>query len=612
MSLIINQDVNQVCSPHMLYKRMGAHLTPNGTRFCVLAPNAKQVEVVQTCYGHSLTNAALLQKNSDGTWEKEIEGVKAGTTYRYRITTEKGEILSKLDPYSFKIQDDLNCDFNSVVVKTDYVWNDEKWREERKKYAHPDTPVSIYEIHLSHWKKNCTYKELAPQLAQYCKTMGYTHVELFSLLDHDIYRCDDGNRQKLPAFTGFQPISYFAPNHRLFSKQGWSDLTEFQQFIEALHHEGIGVIIDWIPNHFWTNSSGLAEFDGTTLYEYPDKRQAWACFMLNCLSARVQEFLLSSAYFWMCEMGLDGIRVDAIDATLWNCDNQQEEIKRFFHRMNSLIKKEFPGALLMAEGWGTDGSLTDPHRFGFTQKWTGESNQILEFFRRSFDQRCGHSSMHTITHAPFAGQKEKGIWQTTHDQSGKRPNSLYHQMPGDHFQKLANMRLMISYLMTLPGIKMMFMGDDLAQKRDWESRVLEGKSGVEWNILNDVAHKGMQEVVKALNNLYKTRLELHRESIGLEWIDVKDTTNNVISFHRGHLACVFNFSHKSIPSYDIHFPNGAKPIREMVELFNSDAEEFGGSGNVTPQPYILKNYSSVTGFRIRMPALACIIFEEKF
>lgn len=582
-----------------LYTQMGAHPTDRGTRFCVYAPGAKNVELIRTHEGNECQRTQMW-RHWDGRWETEIEKARAGTTYQYIVTAQNGRQCKKLDPFSFKIYSYGDRGFHSVVVNTQFAWDDFQWRKEREKYAHPDTPVSIYEIHLPSWQKEAsTYRDLAYKLASYCKEMGFTHVEIFSFLE----------QSTSGPFAGYQPLGYFAPNHRLFSQMGWCSLHDAQEFIQILHKEGIGVILDWVPGHFNKEESGLSEFDGTPLFEYPDRRENHGAWQLNFSSEYVRNFLLSSVIFWLRKMKIDGIRIDALDEI--SRAGNGYDVRSFCRQLSKLVREEFPGVLLIAECWQNEWDVTSD--LGFHRKWTGESKDILGFFKRPF----GHRDVNTPISAAFAGAREKRVWHTTHDMSGRDEHccnrgSLYDQIPyNDHFRKLDNLRLMLSYFMVMPGHKMIFMGDEFGQKEQWVSRVERNWSGVEWELLGSPEHKGMQQMVKALNHLYKTYPDLHRDSFGIEWIDTKDTTNHIISFRRGRLVCIFNFGPGSFDSYDVHFPDDRAYVREMVELFNSDAGTYRPPGNVT-YAYLLRNaHGGVTGFSCKMAPFSSIIFEEK-
>ncbi len=590
------------CPSYTLHTQLGAHPTSHGTKFSTFAPHASAVSVIITFDGHHLQKVPM-KNNGKGVWEIEIDNVKNGATYLYELT-QSGHTQQKLDPFAFSLHRTPKGGYDSVVCDLNYAWTDAKWLETRRKFTEKDTPVSILELHINGWKKDehgkINYKQLAKELAEYCKRMGFTHVELYGLMDHS-----NNN-----PWGAYQPLSFFAPNHRLVNTQeSLNAVQQFQEFVNYLHAQNIGVIIDWVPGHFAENENGLASFGGKTLFEFPNPKQAWGCTLFNYENPYVQEFLLSSAYYWLQMMHLDGIRLDSLDTILNN--NKWEPAKSVMQKMNTLAKTQFPGALMIAECWRSDGIASEGQSgLGFHRKWSGASKQIHEFMKLSFADRTKSSQLFIITDAPF-WDRQPLIWHIDHDQTRQSSGSFYKQMPGNHSQKLANLRLWQSYLMMLPGKKMLFMGSELGQVEDWESRMYKAQSGVQWDLEKHPDHKGVQKMIQQLNFLYTNHPSLFKER-GLQWIDVKDTTNNIISFHRGNLACVCNFSPKSFAEYKIYFPsNESKSIGKMTEIFNSDHTEFGGSGNINPNVELIKNGKDTIGFKVRIPPLAAMIFEEQ-
>lgn len=601
---------------YKLYTEFGAHPTEKGTRFTTYAPHAKMMSVAITYHGITQRKVAMCPISENGVWEVEIEGIKPGTTYMYEITSQRDEKLWKLDPFSFKNYCYSGAGFNSIVCKEhDCPWTDWAWMEMRQKFTQKDTPISIYEIHVNSWKKNAQgklpYKQIAIELAAYCKEMGFTHVELFGLLDHS----SEGS-------WGYQPLSFFAPNFRHFNtSEGWESVREFQGLVDYLHSQGIGVILDWIPGHFDNHRNGLRDFDGSPIFEYPDHRQEWGASLFNYNSEFVRNYLLSSAYYWMQALHIDGIRLDALDPILGRAPHGDERnVKDFMQQLTLMVEKNFPGVLMIAECWRNNGITAPPGQggFGFHRKWTSASGRVHEFMRYPIDQRKGRLS--DITDAPFQDGREQLIWHTDHDKTRASTGSLYKQMPGDHLQKIANLRLWYSYFMTLPGKKMFFMGDELAQVEDWDSRMRKGiwekpsLAGVQWEMQDKPEHRGVQEMLQKLNKLYTSLPDLHKES-GLRWINI-DNHNNAIQFHRGNLACVCNFGLNTINEYNVFFPHHeqhSKGIKEMREVFNSDDREFGGSGKTNAHVSLIKNQNNETiGFRVCVPPLSTMIFEEKF
>ena len=361
-----------------------------------------------------------------------------------------------------------------------------------------------------------------------------------------------------------------------------------------MHLQGIGVIVDWVPGHFSSNSLGLSEFDGTELFEYADHRKAWGATLFDYSKEWSQNFLLSSVDFWLREMHVDGIRVDSLD-TILDGATDASCVKRFMQKMNAHAKAQFPGVLMIAECWKS-GGITSTDGFGFDVKWTGATNDILRFLSKG----SGKSEFHLVTEA-LLQKNERLLWHTDHDKSRKEKGSLYQQMPGTHFEKCANVRLLMSFFFTLVGKKMVFMGDELLQVTDWDSQREHSSSSVEWQKEQEPDHQGMQQMVKQLNALYKTLPDLQKENTIVR--HHTDLHNQVIVYRRGSLLCVCNFGHNSFGTYEIPYSG-----HSLKEIFSSDDAQFGGSGKINSTVTLRKNSKGkVVGFALQLPPLATLI-----
>lgn len=611
----LSTPLNEIVLPHLprhqLYKELGACPTIDGTKFSTYAPHAEHVDVVLTFEGR--VNRKIPMIHSNGIWEVNLSGIGPGTTYFYEITSQRGAKLKKIDPFSLRNYKYPKHGFQSVVTSTDkWRWSDAEWMKNRSKKSKSRSPISIYEIHLNSWKKNeegkLPYQQMSRELARYCKEIGCNYVEIFGWLEHSY----EGS-------WGYQPLSSFGLNHRHFNTQigtWWDSIQEVQELVDYLHSQEIGVIFDWIPGHFDIHSAGLSKYDGYPLFEREDHAKVWGAFRFDYTRSFVRDYLLSSAFCLMDLFHIDGIRLDSLDTILEGAPGRDEMIiKSFMQNLNSVIKTHFPGALMIAECWRTDG-ITTPGGFGFDYKWSSGSASLHDFMKLSFSDRIGN--LYRATKAAVEDNQEQLIRHIDHDQTRQKDGSLYQQMPGYHYEKMANLRLWLSYHSALPGQKLMFMGTELAQTQDWETRMLQGVkkqpslSAVQWEMQNHSDHRGMQQMVKKLNELYFSFLDLQQEA--MQWIDTSDTKNNVVSFSRGErLICVCNFSEKTFPEYNVYFPQERseyKKIHEMREFFNSDEEQYGGSGKTNPVVTMIKNEQNETrGFKVQLPFLSSLFFE---
>ena len=505
----------------------------------------------------------------------------------------------------------------SVVADIEnFEWEDARWVEQRKEKSN-DIPINIYEVHLGSWKRSeqgfLHYKELAHKLADYCKEMGYTHVELLPISEHP-----------LDESWGYQVTGFFAVTSRFGLPH------DFQYFVNHMHKEGIGVILDWVPGHFPTDEFSLANFDGTCLYEHADPRQGyhphWSTAIFNYGRLEVSNFLISSALHWFDVYHVDGLRVDAVASMLYldygredgnwipNCYGGKENLDaiEFLKHANSIIHSRFPGVLMIAEEstsfQGVSHSL-DQDGLGFDFKWNmGWMNDTLHYISKDPIHRTHHHN--DLTFGLLYAFTEKFVNVFSHDEVVHGKRSLLSKMPGDLWQKFANVRLLLSYQMCQPGKKLLFMGGEIGQWNEWYCN-----AEVEWLLLDYPLHKGLQTCVKELNKLYLTESALWSDDSSyqcFEWVDFRDTKNSVISYlrkGRGEtLFCIHNFTPQFHGGYEVYFSG----FRDLEELFNSDSVSYGGSGKSGMHIEILRDGSGNTkGAKIPLAPLATMIFKVR-
>ena len=475
--------------------------------------------------------------------------------------------------------------------------------------------MNIYEVHLGSWKKNgpyfLNYKEIAKELAAYCKEMGYTHVELMPIQEHP-----------LDESWGYQVSGFYAVTSRYGSPE------DFQWFVNHMHQNNIGVILDWVPGHFPTDDFSLGRFDGTALYEHEDPRQGWhphwSTYIFNFGRKEVSNFLLANALFWFDKMHVDGLRVDAVASMLYldygrddgqwipNIYGGKENLDaiEFFKHLNSVVHDKFPGILMIAEESTSFMGVTHPvdhNGLGFDLKWNmGWMNDTLRYFSK--DMFFRHYHHNDLTFGLLYAFSEKFALVLSHDEIVHGKNSLIGKMPGDIWQKFANVRLLIGYMMCQPGKKLLFMGGEFAQWNEWYC-----KAEIEWFLLRFPTHQGVQRMVKEINHLYLEHGCLWERDFdynGFEWVDFSDRKNSVISYLRkgslDRFLCVHNFTPTFLDEYVINL----KGAGEIHEVFNSDDVRYGGSGKLNTHPEILRNeYGQPYAVKIRLAPLATMIFR---
>ena len=613
-------------SHYRLYEKLGAHPTTvdgvEGTYFAVWAPNAKQVSVMGEFNSWDKSSHSLCPKRQSGIWEGFIPGVTKGTIYKYYVVSHhRGYSVEKADPFAFYGETPPKT--ASIAWDLDHSWGDQAWMEKRRACNALDAPISIYEVHLGSWQRvpeegnrYLSYRELAPRLAEYLNQLGFTHVEFLPVMEHPFY-----------GSWGYQLTGYFAPTSRYGTPQ------DFMYLVDYLHQHDIGIILDWVPSHFPNDEHGLGYFDGTHLYEHGDPRQGihpdWNSFIFNYGRQEVRSFLLSSALFWLDKYHVDGLRVDAVASMLYLDYGRKEgdwipnqygghenlEAIAFLRRLNEAIYQEKPDVQIIAEestAWPMVSRPTYVGGLGFGLKWDmGWMHDTLEYMTRDPVYRKYHHN--NLTFRLIYAFFENFVLPLSHDEVVHGKGSLLEKMPGDDWQKFANLRLLLGYMYAQPGKKLLFMGGEFGQWREWVH-----DESLEWHLLQYLPHSGLQRWVSDLNRVYRSQPALYQvdfDSAGFEWIDCNDVEHSVISLIRKGrsrndiIAVVCNFTPMTHFNYRIGVPQPGF----WRELLNSDAREYGGSGQgnlggveAAPIPFHGRSYS-VT---ITLPPLAAVFFKS--
>lgn len=597
---------------YQLYASMGGRLTTQqgvqGVKFCVWAPAARRVSLVADFNHWDGRVNPLRSLGSSGVWEIFVPGLKEGERYKFEIKAQNGDVFLKTDPLGFSSE--LRPATASIVANIDrFLWDDEEWISRRTQLKNKPQPINIYEVHLGSWKKHNglhgNYRELAQELAEYCKTMGFTHAELMPIQEHP-----------LDESWGYQVSGFYAVTSRFGTPE------DFQWFVNHLHKNGIGVILDWVPGHFPTDNFSLGRFDGTCLYEHEDPRQGfhphWGTYIFNFGRREVANFLIANALFWFNRMHVDGLRVDAVASMLYLDYGREEgewipnqyggkenlEAIEFFKHLNSVVHQHFPGTLMIAEESTSFKGVThsvDSGGLGFDMKWNmGWMNDTLRYFSTDMLFRRYHH--HDLTFGLLYAFSEKFALVMSHDEVVHGKKSLLSKMPGDVWQKFANLRLLFGYMICQPGKKLLFMGGEIGQWNEWNC-----KGEIEWFLLQFPIHHGLQTMLKDLNHLYLANgclWERDYDYTGFEWVDFADEKNSVISYLRkgsqGQFLCVHNFTPTYFPDYFVRLRN----MSFLEEVFNSDSEKYGGSGKVNHNPQIVHD-----GIKIHLSPLATMILR---
>ncbi len=613
---------------HRLYEKMGAHPTTHngqtGTGFAVWAPNANKVSVIGGFNNWEPGSHPLVQRNDEsGIWEGFIPGVKEGEAYKYRIESRHNYKADKGDPYAFSWEEPPKT--ASVVRSLDYEWGDDDWMQKRGQHNALNQPFAVYEVHLGSWKRvveeqNCplSYRELADDLAGYVRDMGFTHVEFLPIMEHPFY-----------GSWGYQTVGYFAPTARYGSPQ------DFMALIDRLHQHDIGVILDWVPSHFPSDEHGLVYFDGTHLYEHSDPRQGyhpdWNSYIFNYGRNEVRNFLLSSALFWLEHYHIDGIRVDAVASMLYldysrkqgewipNEHGGRENLQAisFLRQFNEVVYQNYPDVQTIAEestAWPMVSRPTYVGGLGFGMKWNmGWMHDVLDYFTHDPIHRKYHHNK--LTFGLWYAFNENFMISISHDEVVHGKRSLFNKMPGDKWQKCANLRLLYGFMYSHPGKKLLFMGSDIAQETEWNH-----DASLDWHLLDDPTHQGVNRWLKELNHFYQQHPALYENDFnpnGFEWIDFHDAERSVVCFMRkshnnnDNLFIICNFTPMPRENYRIGVPQKGY----WREVLNSDAHYYGGAGygnlggvEAMPIPYYDRYHYSMS---LTLPPLGILFLKRE-
>jgi len=573
-----------------LYERLGAHVREIdgaiGTAFAVWAPNARSVSVVGDFNSWDGRLNPMRTLGSSGIWELFVPGVGDGQKYKYEIRAQDGRLRIKADPVAFATEvPPANA---SVIHDYRHEWNDDEWLQQRAQKDWLREPVSIYEVHLASWRRNplednrpLNYLELADELADYANDLGFTHVELMPVMEHPF-----------SGSWGYQVTGYFAPTSRFGSPD------DFRCFVDRLHRNGVGVILDWVPAHFPRDDWALAQFDGTALYEHSDPRRGahpdWGTLIFNLSRNEVRNFLLSNALYWLREQHADALRVDAVASMLYLDYSRKEgewlpnmfggrenlEAVDFLKLMNETIYAREPGVFSAAEestAWPGVSRPTYLGGLGFGFKWNmGWMHDTLTYFQKDPVYRRFHH--HTLTFSLMYAFSENFVLPLSHDEVVHGKGSMLTKMPGDRWQKFANVRSLYAYMWAHPGKKLLFMGSELGEWDEWNY-----DSSLHWDLLEHADHHGVQSLIRDLNRAYRTQPALYEidfDPAGFRWLEANDAQNNVLAFARVDasgekpVVCVLNMS--PVPRYDYRV--GMPMCCRWRELLNSDSSYYGGSG----------------------------------
>jgi 1,4-alpha-glucan branching enzyme len=610
-----------------LYKKLGAHLVKRddkkGVRFSVWAPNAKEVFVLGDFNNWKEGEIKLhLRPDSSGIWESFVPGVKKGSTYKFRINSaSNGYSVLKSDPFAIYAQ--TAPETASVVWDLDYKWEDNRWMKERSKYNSLDSPMSVYEMHMESWRKvpdednrYLTYREMAAQLVPYLKENGFTHVELLPVMEHPF-----------SGSWGYQVLGYFAATSRFGTPQ------DFMYLIDELHQNNIGVILDWVPSHFPGDEHGLRFFDGTFLFEHEDPKQGyqpdWSSYIFNYGRNEVKEFLISSAHFWLDKYHIDGLRVDAVASMLYldyskkegewvpNKHGGRENLAaiQFLREMNESVYEKFEGIQTIAEESTAWPMVTRPiytGGLGFGMKWSmGWMHDTLDYFNKESIHRSYHHNQ--ITFSIMYTFNENFMLSISHDEVVHGKDSMINKMPGDTWQKFANLRALYGYMFGHPGKKLNFMGSEFGQYNEWNYQ-----QSLDWHLLDFQEHKGLLQWIKDLNNTYIKHPALWEndfDSEGFQWIDANDSEKSILSFVRyskdksDSVIIICNLTPTPRYNYRIGIPEEGY----WHEILNSDAKNYGGSGQgnfggleSAPVPY----HNEMQSLNLVLPPLGTIMLSR--
>lgn len=614
-------------SHHKLYKKLGAHIITVdgvvGTHFAVWAPNAMRVSVIGDFNDWDGRVHVMRLHRGNGIWDIFIPAVQQGAKYKFELLDAQGKLLPlKSDPLAHYFEPPPGN--ASIVYETAFEWSDKEWMQQRSSTPDLEQAISVYEVHLGSWRRktdehnringrSLTYTELADELISYVLKTGFTHIELLPVTEHPF----DGS-------WGYQPIGMYAPTQR------FGDPDEFRYFVNACHCAGIGVIIDWVPAHFPRDEHGLVQFDGTALYEHADPRRGehsdWGTLIFNYGRREVCNYLIANALFWIDEFHLDGLRVDAVASMLYldysrepgkwlpneHGGNENLEAVAFLRQLNEVIHSH--GAITFAEestSWPGVSRPTYANGLGFTYKWNmGWMNDTLKYMSEDPLHRKYHHDK--LTFGLVYAFSENFILPLSHDEVVHGKHSILGRMPGDEWQRFANLRAYYGYMFAHPGKKLLFMGDEFAQSSEWNH-----DKSLDWHLLEFPLHQGMQKLVSDLNRLYQQTLALHQvdfEPEGFEWIDLHGRDDSIVAWIRHarngeSVICVTNFT--PVVRHNYHL--GVSASGNYRELINTDAFSYGGSG-ITNSELVKSTHVSAHGrpnsVILSLPPLATVILEQ--
>ena len=608
------------------YEKLGAHPRQlggmDGVSFAVWAPNAQSVSVVGDFNGWDGRCHPLRQPGANGFWEIFVPGVGLGALYKFQIHGPAGNLLPlKADPFAFRCEAAPGT-ASIVHGLQDHPWGDGAWMETRRRTRTHEAPVSIYELHLGSWRRRpdgtyMTYGEIAADLAPYASWLGFTHVQLLPIMEHPFD----------PSW-GYQPLGLFAPTSRFGGPE------DFKLFVDTLHQAGLGVILDWVPAHFPEDSHGLGQFDGTHLYEHADPRQGrhmdWGTLIYNFGRTEVQNFLIANALFWLDRYHIDGLRVDAVASMLYLDYSREEgqwipnrhggrenlEAVAFLRRFNEVVYGHFPDACTIAEestAWPAVSRPTDQGGLGFGFKWDmGWMHDTLRYLAQGMMARPHHHDQ--ITFSMLYHDSENYVLPLSHDEVVHGKRSILGRMPGDAWERMANLRLLYAWLFAHGGKKLLFMGGEFGQGREWNH-----DTALDWDLLEQPAHKGIHDLVRDLNGLYRGHTALHQgdcQTGGFAWIDCGDRFNSVLTLLRrgadsaDFMAIAFNFTSLTQSGYRVGVPQAGT----YTELLNTDSRHYGGrnegnTGRIRTEPVPAHGFPQ--SLNLTLPPLAALFLRPE-
>jgi 1,4-alpha-glucan branching enzyme len=617
---------------YKVFEKLGAQLTNengfDGVRFTTWAPNANSINVIGEFNGWQEGSNEMSKVHESGLWSVFIPNLKEGDTYKYSINSNvDGHYRRKIDPYAFR-SEHRPKDASIVHNIHKYQWKDELWMDERKSLDSKNSPMNIYELHLGSWRRDyenkdfpnewgyLSYGQLANEIVAYVKTMGYTHIELLPVMEHP-----------LDVSWGYQVTHYFAPSSRFGEPQ------DFMYFVDHCHQNGIGVILDWVPAHFPSDDHALAFYDGKQIYAYENWKKGfhkdWNTYVFDYSRPQVQNFLISSALFWLEVYHVDGLRVDAVASMLYldysrehgewepNILGGRENLEaiEFLKHLNDVVHKYHPDTFMIAEestSWPGVSHTIDEGGLGFDMKWNmGWMNDILLYFSKDPIHRKFHQGK--LTFSLWYAFSENFVLPISHDEVVHGKKSLLEKMPGDTWQKFANLRLFMGFMFGHPGKKLNFMTTDIAQYNEWNS-----EQSLEWNLLELVEMNTKYNLfMKDLNHLYSSHPALYEvdfQSNGFHWVDFSDALNSVLSFYRisKDKKEIILFTFNMTPTVRNEYTVGVPEAGFWKEIFNSDAEIYGGSGvgnfgGKQSEPVKYKTWEN--SIKVTLPPLAVNIYQ---